>query len=140
MSIPWKDDYATGFRQIDKQHQQLFRFVNDLERLIRLRAFEPRLVNSVIHFLESYTKSHFAYEEGCMRIANCPMAKRNKDAHRRFLDFMEGWSQRYRENGASEKLLHELHATMEDWLIDHICKVDSHLKKCAPVEEQAKPG
>ncbi len=131
MSMQWKEEYATGLPKIDDQHRQLFKFVNDLEVLVADWPCHQDRLGSLLSFLDAYTRSHFVYEESCMYRMNCPSARDNREAHKRFLRFFGDWQEEYRKNGASGETLDELRMTLEDWLASHICKIDTRLKECA---------
>ncbi len=130
MPIIWTEDYSVGVEQIDKQHRQLFQFVNSLENLLQQGIHSGPEVENLIMFLTTYTKTHFSFEESCMFKYGCSVSKKNKQEHSLFLDHYNETISRYHQEGPSKELLKELHDRISNWLISHICRVDIHLKSC----------
>ncbi|MDQ6986711.1 MAG: bacteriohemerythrin [Mariprofundaceae bacterium] len=130
MVTAWSDEYSTGDDEIDRQHKQLFQYLADLEAHMA-SGIDEAYVKKFLNTLGLYTRSHFCYEEICMRIKNCPVAEKNKDQHTKLLDAYTQFCQRFEREGVSDDLLARLHDFLESWLINHIMKVDTHLRKCA---------
>jgi len=130
MAVVWSEDYATGDAEIDAQHKQLFQYLDDLETHME-EGIDDAYVKRFLDALGIYTRSHFCYEEICMRVKKCPVAERNKDQHAKLLDAYIQFCRRFEVEGASEDLLNRLHDFLESWLINHILKIDTHMRKCA---------
>lgn len=130
MAIEWKKDYETGEPKVDSQHKKLFECVNHLERLIQTGNPSREDLDRLFNFLGMYVQSHFSYEELCMFQHNCPVARKNRDAHQKFTETYKKFLDRYQRFGPQLALLKELHQAAESWLVNHICKVDTHLRAC----------
>jgi len=131
MTMIWSDDYRTGDETVDRQHQRLFDAINRLGGLIAMGIGGGPEVDGLIEFLGTYLQTHFAYEEACMARHKCPMAAQNKRAHDMFVSFYEDFIGQCAQEGLSLDLLRRLHWTAESWLVNHICKIDVHLRVCA---------
>lgn len=131
MSIEWKDEYKTGFGKLDSQHKRLFDCVNEMDEILSAREISRSRVKILTDFLTSYVKAHFIVEEICMAKHNCPVANQNKEAHDGFLKFYNEALDDYHREGPTRPWLQKLHDVARDWLIQHICKVDIHLRACA---------
>lgn len=130
MAIQWKEDFATGFDDIDQQHRQLFASVNEMEELLDAETLDEERIQSLIDFLTTYTKGHFVVEELCMAKHNCPVSQQNHEAHQRFLEFYRHALDEYESKGPRRSWLRKLHATASAWLVNHICSVDVKLRHC----------
>ena len=130
MGLDWKTEYETGIPQIDAQHRQLFRMVDSLDRIIEAGIEAGPKVDHLLMFLGSYAKSHFAYEEPCMARHRCPAAKANKQAHQDFLTYCDSFRSEYAASSASMEKLEDLRRFLRDWLVGHICRIDTQLKPC----------
>ena len=128
--VTWQEKYSTGVAELDKQHQHLFQYTNDLEDIIRDSAVSKRTVEGILHFLEQYIQVHFGHEETCMFKHQCPIANKNKEAHRKFIETYKATEEKIRNEGATDEILKELHHFLETWLVEHICKIDTQLKPC----------
>ncbi len=128
--MDWKEEYASGVAEIDRQHQELFHMVEKLENLVKEEIFYGVEVESLVGFFRAYTQSHFVYEEMCMRTRLCPIGEKNKKAHDSFLKYFTDFQEEYSRTGGDLQSLKKLHTLLTDWLINHICKIDIHLKNC----------
>ncbi len=135
MTIEWHDKYSSGLDQIDDQHKQLFAFVNRLETMIDEGVESGAEVDDLLAVLGAYIDVHFSFEELCMKNRNCPVAAENKAAHKGFHKFYHDFMAQYEEEGFSAALLKKLHTVASDWIVNHICKIDIHLRSC--VQEQS---
>jgi hemerythrin len=127
--LEWSDEYCTGIAKVDDQHKKLFQMVNEFEKDIREGKGE-RAYRAALVFLSGYVKNHFGFEEKCMEEHRCPMAETNHNAHQKFLATFKSFEEKLGKEGFTWENLRDLHTTVEDWLVSHICKVDVHLKSC----------
>lgn len=127
--IQWDEKYLTGVGLVDRQHKTLFSMINNFEKNIR-ESTAPEKIEELIQFLAHYTQTHFGDEEYCMHVSDCPIAAKNKEAHRDFLDQFVVFQSRFKAKGFSYALATELSEFVEKWFVNHIGRVDVHLKKC----------
>ena len=130
MPIVWKDEYNTGEAEVDKQHKVLFKYLEDLELHMEKGDVNDRYVKTLLDNLGIFTRSHFCYEEICMRRLKCPVAAENKVYHGKLLDAYGKYCDRFAVEGTSDELIQQLHDFLESWLINHILKIDTHLRDC----------
>ncbi|HXH72545.1 MAG TPA: bacteriohemerythrin [Mariprofundaceae bacterium] len=129
MSIVWSEEYSTGEPEIDKQHKQLFKYLADLEEHIA-SGVTDEYMKQFLDYLGLYTRSHFCYEEICMRQRKCPVAKQNQEQHDKLLQAYTHYRERFEIEGVSSDLLNKLHSFLLSWLTNHILKIDTNLKAC----------
>lgn len=132
MAVVWSEKYSTGDPDIDEQHQQLFQYLADLEEHMKTDV-DDVFMRRFLDFLGLYTRSHFCFEEICMRQRACPVAGKNKEQHKKLLDAYVKFRQRFEIEGVSEDLLKRLHDFLESWLVNHILRIDTHLRNCVNV-------
>jgi len=70
----------------------------------------------------------------------CPVAQRNREAHRTFVEILSGFKQRYAVSGFSRTDARDLVDTLDQWLARHICRIDVHLKQCVKKHEHSSPS
>ncbi len=134
--LVWNENFATGHKTLDKQHQVLFENVNRLESLLdqtNLNLQETEFILSLVNYLESYAQDHFKLEEQCMESYRCPMHSKNLDAHRQFLLAVVDYKKKFQASGFRSEVMRELHQFMQNWLQQHIMRIDVQLKSCIPV-------
>ncbi len=130
MTIDWKDEYCTGDPDIDQQHRVLFQYLADLEAHMQAGDINERYVKNLLANLGIFTRSHFCYEEICMRTHKCAAASINKEQHTKLLKAYTTYVQRFETEGMSEDLIQKLHDFLHSWLVNHIIKIDTKLRDC----------
>lgn len=131
MAMVWDDKYSTGVARVDQQHQRLFELVNKVEEQIGKGA-DQQSMQHILTYILTYTRTHFTYEEFCFTKYRCPASERNIQAHDAFIQAVEGFRDEFKKNGPSQELLQRIYSTAEQWLMAHICKVDTKLRPCVP--------
>ena len=125
--MKWADEYATGNEQIDDQHKMIFKMAEDFRSALDEGGGE-RVYDLMLQSLAFYVRTHFGYEEECMVKYACPIADGNKRAHAKFVDVLSRFQQRFEEKGFDRVDARELVDTVDEWLADHICRIDVRLK------------
>jgi len=130
MAIKWDVKYSTGNDEIDNQHKQIFAYLDELEDHIEHGASE-KWVSDFMVSLGLYTRSHFCFEEVCMRRAKCAIASKNKIQHGKLLATFAATQKKFKADGITDELLQQLRVFLTSWLVNHIMKVDIQLKDSA---------
>ena len=127
--MKWSKDYATGIEQIDRDHQMIFRMTEDFRAALD-DGLGGDVYSIMLDNLNLFCRGHFGFEERCMTEHRCPVAQINKEAHEKFVQTLSGFQQRYATHGYNHTDAQRLVDTTDQWLNDHICNVDIHLKRC----------
>lgn len=127
--ITWDETFATGEKTIDAQHKTLFKFINDLNDSIKEGKPAENLKDRIA-FLMNYAKTHFGYEENCMHQYRCPVAQKNKDAHKDFVEYINNFEKKLDKDGYTPESVADLHFFIEFWLVQHIRGIDTKLRPC----------
>ena len=119
--IVWNDDLKIGLDEIDNQHHELVKLLNQLNEAIRSNQGSA-VANRVLDELHDYTRIHFAVEESIMRMLDYPDYIEHKAKHEKLENELLGLSLKFREEGKaiSFELLHFL----KNWLTKHIQESD----------------
>jgi hemerythrin len=122
--VKWDDSYCTGQPLIDRQHQELFRMVNDLHDAI-VSHREKGMIAPTLEKLIAYTVKHFSAEEALMSQVGYPdlfiHRKKHQDLTKRAKEIQE-------EYKAGRLVLSiTLSSFLADWLRHHIKEDDMAL-------------
>jgi len=117
----WDEKFATGVKQIDKQHQRLMELINDLQDANEKSTPEED-IKRVLGQLVEYTKTHFAQEEALMRANGFPDFERHKLLHAKLVTKLNDFNESFRING--KQVLTELQVFLQTWLSVHIQAAD----------------
>ena len=126
---------ATGFAEIDEQHQELIGMINKLHRAC-LDGTGTQELGQMMNFLGAYVQTHFSNEEELMARHRCTAQGCNKAAHKQFLNEFQKIAASFEAKGGTTAILLGLKDLVAGWLTNHICKVDTKLRACA----RQKPG
>ena len=131
MAYRWSDDLLTGNTQIDTEHKELIRAINDLLEACSKGKGRAELEKTV-EFLSYYTKTHFAHEEVLQRKYGYPDYKNHKEYHKYFIEQVENIHKKLLVSGANVALVGEINSKVGNWIINHIkredVKVAKHIK------------
>jgi len=129
MSLVWNDSMSTGVVEVDEQHKELIKRLNQLIEAMSKGKGKSE-VESTLKFLDQYVRWHFSEEENCMNRYRCPAALANRLAHERFIKMLETYNAEFQSTGPTVKLVLDAKKGITDWVVDHIVKVDSQLAAC----------
>jgi hemerythrin len=127
--MKWQEAYATGVERIDDDHKVIFKMSEDFRAALEERKGDE-VYSLLLDSLGLYCRDHFRFEEQCMNEYRCPVALKNKEAHANFLETLSGFRERYAVNGYNSADAWRLVDTVDQWLANHICRIDIHLKRC----------
>ena len=80
--------------------------------------------------LTGYAKAHFGLEQGCMFRYQCPAAEANGRAHLEFIEVLHWFRRRHTESGFNAAEAERLVTFIDEWLANHIGRIDVQLKPC----------
>lgn len=115
--IEWDDSFSVNISEIDRQHQTLFRMINDLDAAIQEDSNEDAL-RRIAGGLINYIDLHFSREETYFDEFGYSDAKKHKKEHATFvqkvLTFMDGFEQ------GNVKTSTDMMQFLKKWLMTHI--------------------
>jgi len=128
MAIEWNYEImTTGSSEIDEEHKEWIRRFNQFDDAVVNRQ-GVEVINDSLQFFLSYSKSHFPHEEAFMEQYKCPVAALNRAEHGRFREKLLALETWVRSEGPSLVEVIGLKGDMEQWLVNHICKIDTQLR------------
>src|SRR5947209_1947922 len=93
----WSEMYSVNIAALDRQHQELFESINELE--VALRAGEgDRSVEEVLAKLVNYAAAHFAAEESLMEQHGFPGFSSHRAQHEMFRNKLGDLLAKHRES------------------------------------------
>ena len=126
MSMIWTPQLATGVRQIDLQHQELFELINELDAANAAGNKRDALAD-VLPRLGAYVLFHFGTEEAMLSQLSSDRAQQHRQHHQQqHAEFSERVAQ-LREQPPDEIDLTAFVAYLQRWLTQHIMKTDLEL-------------
>lgn len=125
MLIQWSDRFATGHALVDQQHQALFGAIQDFDLAVT-GAGEPEAIQRTLAFLASYTRDHFATEEGLMMRCAFPGLALHAQEHAN-LNLRVQFITRLWETDPARVSLGGLSRFLSEWWSNHIQVWDAEI-------------
>ncbi len=126
MAIKWTPDLSVGLDHIDDQHKIWFEKANGLFEAGKERRAQE-YINTMIDFLDQYTKKHFKDEEEYMEKIGYPDLDAQKKAHAGFVEKLAKLKRDYNESGGNILVIINANKMVLDWLTNHIKSMDKKI-------------
>jgi hemerythrin len=126
MTVAWYPALAVGVREVDEQHQEIFRRVDALIQALMAGRGADELA-PLFGFLGEYVVDHFGEEEALMRAHRYPQRAAHEAEHRRFVEDFTALRAEYEREGGTGFLLVKVNNRVSQWLTTHISRTDKEL-------------
>ncbi len=123
IKISWDRSLETGEPEIDDQHRELFRRIDQLLAATRDRRARTE-VGRLLTFLGDYVVTHFQAEEKLMADAEYPELGPHRAEHQRFVEEYARLFEDYRADGPGPVFVIKFGNRVTAWLCEHICRTD----------------
>ncbi len=130
MAIMWTPDLSVGVDHIDEQHKIWFQKANELFEAGK-EGKAKEYINTMLDFLDEYSKKHFKDEEAYMEKIGYPELDAQKRAHASFVERLAKLKKDYNESGGNITIIINANKMVLDWLINHIRTMDKKIGEYA---------
>ncbi len=123
--IIWNESFSVGIREIDAQHKELIRMINELIEMKDAKV-DSETISDILTKMTQYAVYHFKTEEQYMRDYDYPEYSLHKEKHTEFKKRTVAFcmdTMAYKETIPTEILSY-----LKNWLINHILKSDMKYK------------
>jgi len=135
MTSKWSTQYLTGVKEIDEQHFTIIKKLFEIENLIRLPHSKSEILDALM-FLETYSLTHFTYEERVMEEKKCSAREENKQQHAVFMQYIHSLNLKFTEGQLSDDTLISMQKELTDWVANHILQIDMQMNLQPSVGEK----
>lgn len=126
MTLIWEERLATGIKEIDVQHKELFESINNLICTCN-EGKGKETVGDVIDFVGDYVSNHLQSEEKYMNDFHYLDYENHKAEHDHFKEEFNSVKDQFNEEGASSFLALQVNQKIVNWLILHVSRTDKKL-------------
>jgi hemerythrin len=126
MQLEWTPDLSVGIEEIDSQHRELFRRINNLDSALRTGKAKAEIIR-LIEFLDEYVVDHFGAEEKYMIDYNYAGYDRHKANHAWFINEFSGIREKFDAGEPPVTLIGLCNNLLITWFSNHIRTVDMAL-------------
>lgn len=128
-----KPEYLTGIELLDKEHTRLFELAEETYEVLQDEFSQDKTVRitHLVSELINYTRVHFSHEEAYQKSIHYPYITEHAAQHRQFEDSLASLDLDEIENDleGQNEMVQNLLDFLNNWLINHILKVDMLLVK-----------
>ena len=131
------DDCLIGVDEIDNEHRELFRIINEIQELLENQILNDKYdrIRELIERLEQYAEEHFRHEEAYMESIRHPELELQKKQHLFFCDKINGLTSSFASDHEQQAVLEDLLKYLVTWLYRHIISCDLMIGKLKGLEE-----
>ena len=126
MSIVWTPNLSVGVEHIDNQHKIWFEKANGLFEASKERRARD-YIDTMLKFLDEYTKEHFRDEEAYMEKIHYPEIDAQKKAHASFINELAKLKSDYDKSGGNILVIMNANKMVTNWLTNHIIYMDKKI-------------
>lgn len=130
MSIAWTPDLSVGVEHIDDQHKIWFEKANGLFEAGKEHRTKE-YINTMLDFLDDYTKQHFKDEEAYMEEIRYPEMDAQKKAHASFVNELAKLKSEYDKTNGNILVILNANKMVINWLTNHIRTMDKKIGEYA---------
>ena len=130
--IEWRDDFCTGFKGVDFEHERLINQINDVYALVNKQADREQVIDSLGEIYGSISV-HFALEEQMMKRHSYDAYPEHKADHERLLDDIRDITDEYETSLQLDEA--DFTRKLSDWFQNHFKTHDARLHKLASMRE-----
>jgi hemerythrin len=125
--LEWQEDYSVNVAEIDDQHQELFKLMNDLyEAIVSGRSKE--VLDTVLETMTNYANYHFEYEESVFDECGFSESASHKEEHQAYVQKVSEFKQGSEQNRPMLPI--DVINYLKDWWLDYICVTDKKYTAC----------
>jgi hemerythrin len=121
--IAWSNALSVGINEIDKQHQQLIKLINNLNQAMKDGKGKDVLAQT-LKGLVDYTISHFGVEESYFDRFSYPDKLAHKKTHAEFIGKVGNFNKSLEDGQLALSV--QVMTYLSDWLRQHIQGVDKN--------------
>lgn len=126
MRLSLSEDLITDVEEIDSQHSELFRRVENLYESY-VKGSDKQEIRKMLDFLGNYALEHFKSEEKCMVEYNYPAFKEHKKNHDSFKKEYIELAQKFITEGLNPDFTLDFNVKIINWINKHIYNEDKIL-------------
>ena len=132
--MEWSDNFSVGKQEIDDQHKELIRILNDIDSTIRKEEFSYLNLANIVSELEKYVKYHFDYEENLMYKRAYPGIAEHTSAHNAFRDKLQNTY--VLDIQKPVQFYYNMSDYLVKWLTEHIMQIDKRLGEFLSIKNE----
>ena len=124
--ITWNDNFSVNVEEIDNQHKDIIRIINELYVSI-VEGKSENTMDTIFKDLTEYATTHFKTEEEHFENFNYPESSFHKQQHEDIVKKIEEFKKRNEESRKfpDSEILHFLTV----WFIHHVLFIDKRFTK-----------
>ena len=133
--MEWNQQYEIGVKEIDKQHHELFRLVNNIKTAMRNKENEKLIIKKSFIEIVNYTQMHFAYEEKLMRKLHFHGTDNLRIQQEQLINDIVGTLKLIKSGGKYSPI--QMFNFLNKWLFTHVITENKNLREFVERRKEA---
>lgn len=117
----WQDEYSIGIKEIDEQHKELVKMIDELYTAMVKRQ-DQQVLGDILARLVDYCNVHFAAEEALMQSHGYPYYRQHKEIHEKMSARVQALQKCFKAGKTDLTIPTSLF--IKEWLDKHILGTD----------------
>ena len=130
--LEWRDEYRTGIRGVDYEHEALIARINEVYALIETSAARVDVIDSLGEIYGAIA-AHFALEEQMMQRAGYTEYREHRNDHERLLDEIRDIAEDYEQSEDLDRAAFQ--RRLHDWFQNHFSSFDARLHRMSGLRQ-----
>ena len=130
--LEWRDEYRTGIRGVDYEHEELIYRINAVYELIEASADRDEVIDGLGEIYGSIA-AHFALEEQMMQRYEYPEYAEHRADHERLLDEIRDITETYETSVQLDRPAFQ--QRLGNWFQNHFSTHDARLHRMSGMRE-----
>ncbi len=126
MPFKWTKALAVGVEEIDEQHKELFKKVNEFSAAMRENKGKE-VIKETITFLKTFVVEHFAAEEKLMKKYNYPGYDEQREEHQKFMNAINEFKNELKYVEINSNFIVRFELKIANRLLKHTSTIDRKL-------------
>lgn len=127
MAFELNGELVTGNEQIDKEHGELIRILNEF--IMISSTGQEKQTMETLQFLVNYVKTHFSHEESLQRQSKYPKYEKHAKIHRHLEEAVLNAQKEFESKGFSYQLSAMVIVRLGGCIMAHILSEDKEFAK-----------
>lgn len=132
--MQWNEAMSVGVEELDAQHQQLIRLINDAYEAMQVH--DEHRMTVLLDQMGDYAVTHFSTEEKYLEKYGVPEIDSHKFQHTKFNETVKDFKKKL----DSRTNLSKIFVFLSRWLASHIMEVDMQYVPYMPKKEEDETG
>lgn len=125
----WTPELSVHIKEIDSQHEQLFEFFEEWEKIIKEKESDQKVISHFFDRLLHHAQTHFGFEEKYFLEFNYEYGEAHTKEHDMIKEKIFEFKTKFNQTPSAE-MAQDVVEFLKDWMYGHIMNYDKKYVDC----------